>query len=85
MSDKDNGIYFVKQDWGDLGFEAVINYNRCSKGQVIEDLVAGEYVNSKGDGNVDGVFFMNFEDGCCKDVTDEFRRFFDPVYCIAAE
>ena len=85
MSTAKQDIYFVKQDWGKLGFEAVINYDRSSKGQVIEDLVAGEYVNSKGYGNVAGVFSMNFESGRCKDATEDFRHFFDPAFGIAAE
>ena len=79
------GYLFRQTGLGQTRFEAVINYDRCSKGQVIEDLVAGEYVNSKGYGNVAGVFSMNFQNGRCKDVTEDFRRFFDPAFGIAAE
>lgn len=80
----DQEIYFVKQDWGKNGFEAQINYDRCSRSQVIEDLIAGEYATAAGEQNVAGVFYINIAEGVSRDVTEDILNECFGC-CIAAE
>ena len=85
MKTDDFEVFFVKQDWGKLGFEAQINYDRCSKAQVIADLVSGEYANSDGEMNVAGVFYFNIAEGKCRDVTEDILNECFGAQGIAAE
>ena len=62
----DQEVYFVKQDYGKRGFECIIDYDRCSKAQVLADLASGEYPNAV------NVFYLNIAEGNSGDVTDDF-------------
>ena len=70
----DQEVYFVKQDWGKNGFETMINYDRCSREQVIADISSGEYATASGEPNIAGVFYFNIAEGIARDVTDDIMR-----------
>ena len=60
--------YFVVCDYGKLGRESVINWERCSKENVIEDLLAGGLKNPI------EVHYIDREFGMWQDVTQEIAQ-----------
>lgn len=60
--------YFIEADYGKLGIDAALNYERSSKQHIIEDLTDGEHDMPL------AVYRFNMDEGHCGDVSEDIAR-----------
>lgn len=62
--------YFTVIDYGPRGRESIINWERCSKADLIADILSGEVEPNM----IGGLFHLIPSEGTCRDVTEDLAR-----------